>query len=338
MKFILTIDTEADNQWKHGIPLSTENIRYVPRFQQLCERYRIKPTYLVTSEVCEDASAKNIFKNYLEKGTAEIGAHLHSWTTPPFKDIEGMRFNDPNHPFANELAESLLDQKITNITLQIQDSFGIAPTSFRSGRFGFDDICAKLLVGHGYLVDSSVTPYVNWSGQRGLPSGSGGPNFVGFSNNHYFLNTEKGKLLEVPVTILPTKWPLTANESFARMYFTWKESLAKKIVRKLFVGRQPLWLRPYAWTTLPMLESIVAEANRRSLQFITMMFHSSELMAGCSPYRRNESEIDLLYYLLENFFLLLREMDVSPVTLTEAALELSRQDKIRLGQVSNATI
>ncbi len=171
MQFILTIDTEADNQWNHGIPISTDNIRYVPRFQRLCDQFQIKPTYLVTSEICGDQFARDIFREYRSNGRAEIGAHLHSWTTPPFEDTEGLRYNDPNHPFATELSESLLDKKIANLTLQIQDSFGVAPTSFRSGRFGFNDTCAKLLVKHRYLVDSSVTPYVNWSGHKGLPGG-----------------------------------------------------------------------------------------------------------------------------------------------------------------------
>ena len=63
MKFILTIDTEGDNQWDHGRALTVENIRYIPRFQKLCERYLIRPTYLVTSEICEDSYAKKMLKD-----------------------------------------------------------------------------------------------------------------------------------------------------------------------------------------------------------------------------------------------------------------------------------
>jgi len=318
MQFILTIDTEADNQWNHGVPISTDNIRYIPRFQSLCDQYRIKPTYLVTSEICGDRFAQDIFNDYKMSGRAEIGAHLHSWTTPPFEDIEGLRYNDPNHPFANELPESLLDKKIEYITALFKDSFKVPPTSFRSGRFGFNNTCAKLLAKHGYLVDSSVTPYVNWSRHKGLPRGEGGPNFIGFTNIEYFMNFDKGKLLEVPVTILPTKWPLTTNESLTKLYCSWKETYAKKIVRRLFFTQQPLWLRPYMGTTIEMIEDLISEANRRSLHFITMMFHSSELMPGCSPYRKNELEVENLYSTLESFFVLLNILEINSITLSNS--------------------
>ncbi|MFZ1979053.1 MAG: polysaccharide deacetylase family protein [Bacteroidota bacterium] len=318
MNFILTIDTEADNQWMHGIPITTENIGYIPRFQNLFDRYQIKPTYLVTSEICDDKFAQDIFREYRSNGRAEIGAHLHSWTTPPYEEVEGLRYNDPTHPFANELNESLLDKKIENITRQIADSFGKAPTSFRSGRFGFNDNCAKLLAKHGYLVDSSVTPYVDWFRHKGLPGGKGGPNFIELPNNEYFINTDKGQLLEVPVTILPTKWPLTAIDSLTRLYCSWKESFPKKVVRKLFIGQQPLWLRPYTWTTIEMIEDLITQANRRSLHFITMMFHSSELMPGCSPYRKNELEVENLYSFLESFFALLNKLEINSITLSNS--------------------
>ncbi|MDE3213546.1 MAG: deacetylase, partial [Bacteroidota bacterium] len=175
MKFIITIDTEGDNQWDHGRALTVENIRYVPRFQELCEKFQIQPTYLVTTEVCEDPFAKEIFSDYARKGRAEIGAHLHSWSTPPFLDKDGFRFNDPSHTFATELPHDLLEEKIKNLTRQIRESFGIQPLSFRSGRYGFNEQVGKVLSDYGYLVDSSVTPYTSWVSNKGAPGGSGGP-------------------------------------------------------------------------------------------------------------------------------------------------------------------
>ena len=326
MKFILTIDTEADNQWNHGIPLTTENIRFIPRFQELCNRYCIKPTYLVTSEVSEEKYAQQILGNYREKKTAEIGAHLHVWTTPPFEDTDGLCFNDRHHAYATELNESLLEKKIATLTQQIENAFRIRPTSFRSGRFGFDDVCARLLVKYGYLADSSVTPYVDWFAHKGMPNGNGGPNFIGFPVHDYSIETSNGKLLELPVTILPTKWPFSTNESLMKRYCLWKESFAKKITRKLYVGRQPLWLSPGRLKTAESLKKLASIASDISLKFITMEFHSSELMAGCSPFRPDQESIEMLYSLLEDFFKFLEKMNIVSITLTEAALELSRSE------------
>ena len=134
MKFLLTIDTEADNQWTHGCELTVKNIQAVPRFQDLCNKYKIKPTYLVTHEICNDDFSKEIFKEYINKGCAEIGAHLHSWTTPPFLDRAGYRFNDTHHSFLSEFPVNLINEKVKNLTMQIEDSFGTKPLSFRSGR------------------------------------------------------------------------------------------------------------------------------------------------------------------------------------------------------------
>ena len=100
MRFLLTIDTEGDNQWVYSDKVTVNNLRYLPRFQDLCNKHKIKPTYVVTSEVCEDDYAKELFRSYLKMDVAEIGTHLHIWTTPPFYDVDGFRYNDRFKGFA----------------------------------------------------------------------------------------------------------------------------------------------------------------------------------------------------------------------------------------------
>jgi len=320
MQFIITIDTEADNQWDHGCELTVDNIRYVPRFQDLCNKYLIKPTYLVTSEVCEDHFAREIFKDYLSTGKAEIGAHLHSWTTPPFLEKEGYRYNDKNHAFAHELPEDLLTEKIKNLTNQIAASFGIQPSSFRSGRYGFDKKVARILVDNQYLVDSSVTPFIDWSAYQGIPGGSGGPDFLENAPFPSWYNFDGGSLLELPITILPTKFPLNKNEKLGRLYFRKvDDSMLLRVFRKLFFSKQPIWARPHPQMDCDMFNELITESTRTELPYIVMMFHSSELMPGCSIYRTNKDDIDKLYDMLERFFVLLYERNITSVTLTEAA-------------------
>ena len=53
-KLLITIDTEADNQWDVSRGISTENTLYLPRFQELCERYGFIPTWLTNWEMCND--------------------------------------------------------------------------------------------------------------------------------------------------------------------------------------------------------------------------------------------------------------------------------------------
>jgi len=322
MNFILTIDTEADNQWDHGCDISLKNIEFIPRFQNLCNKYKIKPTYLVTSEVCEDNFAVEIFTEYLAQNVAEIGTHLHSWTTAPFMDRDGYRYNDKGHAFATELPDDLLNEKIKRLTDQIETAFGKRPQSFRSGRYGFNDQVARSLTENSYLVDSSVTPYTSWSTHPGIPGANGGPDFIGKTPVPYKYNFDNGSLIEIPITILPTKFPLNKSRALAEYYFrNVNKIILLRMLRKLLFINQPLWLRPN-YMNIGLFEDLLVEAADMKLPYLVMMFHSSELMPGGSKYFFNKDSIERLYVLLEEFFILLQDRSISSVTLSEAAKEI----------------
>lgn len=329
MEFILTIDTEGDNQWDHGRELAVENIKFVPRFQELCNKYNIRPTYLVTSEVCEDRFAQEIFRDYISSGKAEAGAHLHSWTTPPFFDKEGYRLNDVHHPFATELPEKLINEKLRHLTDQIESAFGRRPVSFRSGRFGFNENLARILSANSYVVDSSVTPFTNWSVSKGIPGIKGGPDFSDKLPFPYNYSFPGNSLLEIPVTILPTVFPLNRNNRITRFYFkNADEMLLFRQIKKYFFPNQPLWLRPFEWTTGKHFLELIDEAARIKLPFLVMMFHSSELMPGCSIYRKDKASVEKLFELLESFFNLLKDKNLKSLTLEEASIKHKSMDDI----------
>src|SRR5262249_27520587 len=52
--FLITIDTEGDDIWGHPDRITTENSRFLPRFQRLCQEHGFKPTYLVNYEMAID--------------------------------------------------------------------------------------------------------------------------------------------------------------------------------------------------------------------------------------------------------------------------------------------
>jgi len=320
MEFIVTIDTEGDNQWDHGRDLAVENIKFIPRFQNLCEKYHIKPAYMVTSEICEDPFAQELFRDYLLTGKVEVGAHLHAWTTPPFMDRDGLRLNDSNHTFAHELPELLLDEKLKVLTEQIENAFGIRPLSFRSGRYGFNRNVAEALLNNNYLVDSSVTPYIDWSVHKGLPGGSGGPDFMGNTPMPFSYWVDNKSLLEIPITILPTRFPLNRSAILATYYFrNVGQNIFLRALRRLAYKHQPLWLRPNLWMSHILFRNLIDEAERLRLPLIVMMFHSSELMPGSSIYWKDEDAVEKLYDQLEGLFNIIRDKSIKSVTLTEAA-------------------
>ena len=67
-KFLISIDTEGDNLWKWqvGDIVTTENAKYLPRFQSLCEKYGFKPTYLTNYEMAMDSFFIEYFKEVQE--------------------------------------------------------------------------------------------------------------------------------------------------------------------------------------------------------------------------------------------------------------------------------
>jgi len=206
MYFIVTVDTEADNQWARKENISLENLKSLPRFQRLAEEYSFRPTYLITYEVAENLEAMRLLSDWQNSGQAEIGAHLHPWTNPPYeKDIAWER---QVHRFPSELSDKELESKLGALTEKITKNLGQAPVSYRAGRWGFDTRQVRMLEKLGYLADCSITPLVSWAATKGDPTGSGGPDFRAAPISPYYLDYESvihsggSKILEVPLTVL----------------------------------------------------------------------------------------------------------------------------------------
>jgi len=76
--------------------------------------------------------------------------------------------------------------------------------------------------------------------------------------------------------------------------------LSTKILNRC--GFDPRWCRPQTNITSKQLMALYHTAQRLNLPCVEMMFHSSELMPGCSPAFPDESSIELLYITLEELF------------------------------------
>ncbi|ETR65472.1 MAG: hypothetical protein OMM_14198, partial [Candidatus Magnetoglobus multicellularis str. Araruama] len=81
--FIITIDTEGDNLWANPTHVSTKNAAFLNRFQDLCEKYSMKPTYLTNYEMANDSVFKKLGLDIIHRKVGEIGMHLHAWDMPP---------------------------------------------------------------------------------------------------------------------------------------------------------------------------------------------------------------------------------------------------------------
>ena len=149
--FLITVDTEGDNLWNAPATVATENAAYIPRFQDLCEKYGFKPTYLTNYEMATDDRFYEFAADQLKRQTAEIGMHLHAWDSPPLSE------NGPQgQAYLIEFPESVMREKIRFMTDLLEQRFQKKMTSHRAGRWGFDHRYARLLAEAGYLVDLSL--------------------------------------------------------------------------------------------------------------------------------------------------------------------------------------
>ncbi len=307
MNFIITVDTEADNQWARPSGESLKNISFLPRFQKLCHRFNLPPTYLVTYEVASDEEAITILKSFQTEG-AEIGAHLHPWTTPPFslsRDTERLI-----HRFPHELSKEELKNKLLSLTEIITKNFG-QPVSFRSGRWGFNDGVAKELSGQGYLIDCSVTPKLSWQNTKGDPNKNGGPDYRQAPLIPYYRNG----ILEIPLTVVATGIFNKENCLVLKIFNFLPENLFKKIINRLFFRIKTLRIFPE--TSKNDLEAIILSAKKNNLPVIEFMIHSSELMPGGSKYGENPADIEKIYKNLEELFFLVNKHKIKGLTLKE---------------------
>jgi len=299
--FLITVDTEGDNLWARPRTVTTRNAEYLPRFQSLCEKYGLKPTYLTNWEMARSDVFQSFGRDVLARGVGEIGMHLHAWNSPPIVALTGD--DDRYAPYLIEYPPEQLRQKVRVMTQTLEETFGVKMLSHRAGRWSFNETYAGALMENGYRIDCSVTPHVSWKFCKGAPAGRGGTDYSHFPESAYFLDLSDisrpgaSPLLELPVTILGTR-------RYPRVVETVRKSLSGSFygtiaMRRLFPDHQ--WLMPNGSNRAQMLQ-IVESARRQQRPYIEMAIHSSELMPGGSPRFPTSETIDRLYDDLEALF------------------------------------
>jgi len=312
--FIITIDTEEDNLWARPKAATTENVKYLPRFQALVEKYSLKCTYLTTFEVARSKRFRQFGLRVLREGTGEIGTHLHAWNSPPDYSLTA---NDAFYmPYLFEYPEEIMYKKLTFLTEYLQSIFGVKMTSHRAGRWGFNADYARMLVENGYWVDSSVSPHISWESRIGDPEQSGGSNYYNFPEDCYWVDLEdiskastSRSLLEAPVTVTYLDGILTSG---LRRVFS-DGSFPARVLNRLI--SEPRMLRPTG-SNLEDMKLILKKCLREKWPNVLFMTHSSELMPGGSPTFPDSNAIVNLYADLESLFVLAHR-DFEGCTLSE---------------------
>lgn len=282
--FIITIDTEGDNQWDISQSSTTKNSRFVPRFQEKCEQYNLKPVYLVDYSMSHDPFLVEFLNDCLRRGTCEVGMHLHAWDTPPNIKIDTI--ND--RPYLVEYSNEIIHEKLSILHNTLVSAFNGSITSHRAGRWIINNYYLQELEKLGYSVDCSITHGIGWNGDVKKYAGN-----VDYSARKkivpYHINNLS--ILEVPPSIHRMRTNgIETTKGLKNCLRSMKASVFGK----------NSWIRPSLCTTAEVIKMI--DYSAKNDDYLEFMMHSSEFMPGGSPYYRTEKDIDELYVELDKIF------------------------------------
>jgi hypothetical protein len=298
-----TVDTEEEWDWSAAYPLdgaSVSNIDQLGRFQALCERYAMAPTYFTNFAVINDPRARAAMQQIALRPGVEIGMHIHPWHTPP---VDASRPVVQRDTFLHNHSSDAVLAKLTTAYRGLVDA-GLPPTSFRGGRYSSGGDIHRFLQANGFVADCSVVPFTTWPDD-------GAPDF-------------RGRGL-APVRIAPAGdgqtplWELPLSMGFSRTPFElWArafETIERGPLRSLhLIGIaerlrlvRRVWLNfeiddPYDWTPFMLL------LQRLGVPCITLTVHSSSLVAGPGPYTRTAADEQRIYGKIETVFDAIRRL------------------------------
>lgn len=297
VSLVVSIDTEEEGLWGGNFDAhpSTENLRGLERFQQFCDDRQVLPTYLIDAPVVMDGWAVERLRRWQDTERCEIGTHCHPWCNPP---LDGKPISNQS-TFMCNLNESSQRQKLEWLTDKIESKFGRRPTSFRAGRYGFDSVGARILADLGYIVDSSVLPFRSYAAEGGADYRDACAHPYRIHESDLLKSDPGGRLIEVPVT-----------SGFTRPGFQWRNRcrrfLSETPVRRFRVAGVADRLNILRWaklspenTSVIDAKSLIDAALKGNASVLVLMFHSSSLIPGFSPYVKTDTDLEHFYATLD---------------------------------------
>jgi hypothetical protein len=279
---VVTVDTEEEGLWsgRYRVTGNTcRNIERLPRIHEVFRRIGVVPTYLVDYPVATDSAASRLLGDLASDGRCEIGAHLHPWCTPPFyAGGEQVRWS-----FPHQLTPWQQYAKLAELCCAIERAFGVRPTSYRAGRWGFDHTTVPVLESLGIAVDSSVHT-LRWERQEGAPNHARAPQLPYRLHREDACRIGRSSVIEVP-----------ANQVIVGRL---------RVLEGVFRRVPPLpgmrWmmvqagLRSLSPEVYPLGDMMAAadEMMSRRMPVLNVTFHSATVLPGATPFVRDERELD----------------------------------------------
>jgi peptidoglycan/xylan/chitin deacetylase (PgdA/CDA1 family) len=318
---VITVDTEAD--WFDKQLNAIKSIGGLDFLQEKCQKYDMKPTYLVSYEMATREEAIKVIKEYLDSGQCEVGNHLHVWSTPPFESENSYGVDEKwIGGIQSEMEASVFEAKMKTLDDAILENYCVKPTSHRAGRWAIDKRTLNYLAKNGYLVDSSICPYVSWTQTRGVndyikTDSFNAPNIPYYPDTEDITKSGENSgniidILEVPVTGI--KGDRLGNLKVRGI---------RKFISLLYKfgyndGLKNMSFRPsYSFIPYKVFQNLTHSIIKSSLPVINMAFHSSELTLGTSPYSKDKALLETLKNKVEYVIKTAHEYGMKGICLSE---------------------
>ncbi len=289
---------------------ATAVLQYLAEGQKRMAAHGVCPVYLVDYPVAESAHGPDLIGPWLDAGQAHIGAQLHPWSNPPFRE----EFNEHNS-FLRNLSVSLERMKLRMLTGRIDANFGVRPVCFRAGRGGIGPASAMLLNEAGYRIDASVRPYFS---QRW----AGGPNFFDHPARPYWAGP-KGQLLEIPASAtIVGRWQHYA--------LPWYRGAARLPLLRRLLARcglaERVALTPESTDINKALEA-VRILYGEGLPLFNLSYQALSLNPGHLPYVRDATDLRHFHRWWGSMFGLLAALGVRPIGQDELLAFIDARDQ-----------
>ena len=278
----VVIHTEEEFDW--GKPYDrhatgVEHMRHIERAQAVFDEHGIVPNYVIDYPIASQDIAIRPLKAFADSGRALIGAHLHPWVSPPYREEVNVHNSYPCN-----LPRALESEKLGRLTEQIAKSFGARPLTYLAGRYGFGANTGAILDELGYQVDISPAVPIDFSAD-------GGPDYSAYSSDPYWFG-EKRKLLGLPGTGGYVGWLRVGGTALYK-------AVTSPGMRRIGAGGVCARLRAVERIRLspedysePEMRRLTHTLLRDGVRVFVFSFHSPSVMPGGTPYVRSQSDLE----------------------------------------------
>jgi hypothetical protein len=304
---LVVVDTEEEFDW--AAPFSRDStsvqaIRQLEAFQQVMDRFGVRPTYVIDYPVASRPEAYTVIRDLVASGRASVGAHLHPWVNPPLVE-EVNRVNS----FACNLGETTEAAKLTVLTDTIAENVGVRPRIYKAGRYGFGPSTVRVLQQLEYDIDVSINPLMDYSAE-------GGPDFETFDARPFTFGTSR-RMLEVPCT---HGFAGFARRAGLTLHHIAQSPLLQKVRFNGVLTRSgalnKIMLSPET-STLAEMQALTHALLADQVRTFTMTLHSPSVEPGHTPYVRTAADLRAFMNRIEAFLdFFVTTLDGRPESLT----------------------